>query len=947
MVTSGIPGRMERGDLMSFSKVAIDGVTLIDLSEDTVDAAHLSRGYTAHGADGELITGAAIGGEADLGTKSITENGTYTAASDNLDGYSEVTVNVTLTPELQGKTATPTESVQTITPDSGYDGLSSVEVGAISSTYVGSGVSKQAAKTVTPLTTSQTAVASGVYTTGAVTVAAVPFSQIDYAGVFQDEDGYLWPGKAANILRNSADPMSHYNTSGSTWAAGTWLVRSGGNGTPSSGPAISSNLTGVTISENSSGNRDIAQPSIPYVSGRAYTASAYVKVSASSSKNSITAQIRIWNDTSSNLFAGNTMTVSSNSEWSLITLAFIAPSSGNLCYQVGISGAGAIDMCAFMLTPGGRITEWAPSEYDYTITSSGSDDLIINEETFSDVSGFKAIDENDDVLTYIRPSGSQTLTTNNTYDVTDLASVIVNVAGSSSSITLQSKSVTPTESSKIVTADSGYDGLDEVTVGAISDTYIGSGIDLRDDSDLTASGATVTVPSGYYADTETKSVSSGSATIPTTTITANPSISISNTGLITATASATQNVTPTVVAGYISTGTAGTITVDGSNTEQLSTQAAATITPTESSQVAVTAGKYTTGVVTVAAISSNYVGSNIQQRDATDVMFDPLDGTINVPEGYYSTDVTANASYAGNVSSSATINADGDIVTDVTFGTGGYIPAGTYTTTDTGTITMRDSSDLTASGATVTVPAGYYSAQETKSVAAGTAGTPTATKGTVSNHSITVTPSVTNTAGYISGGTINGTGVSVSASELVSGTLTIDSSGTKDVTNYASASVAAGSATTPATTITVNPSISVSASGLITATASASQGITPTVSAGYVSTGTSGTVTVSGSNTEQLTTDPGSTITPTTSQQTVSVSGKFMTGNVVVNAIPANYITTTDATATAADIVSGETAYVNGSKVTGTLTFQTIYTGSSGPSSSAGSNGDIYIKVVS
>jgi len=104
-------------------------------------------------------------------------------------------------------------------------------------------------------------------------------------------------------------------------------------------------------------------------------------------------------------------------------------------------------------------------------------------------------------------------------------------------------------------------------------------------------------------------------------------------------------------------------------------------------------------------------------------------------------------------------------------------------------ITQRSSSDLTASGATVTVPSGYYSAQASKAVASGTAGTPTATKGTVSNHSVSVTPSVTNTTGYITGSTINGTAVTVSASELVSGTYTVDSSGTKDVTNYASASV--------------------------------------------------------------------------------------------------------------------------------------------------------------
>ena len=73
----------------------------------------------------------------------------------------------------------------------------------------------------------------------------------------------------------------------------------------------------------------------------------------------------------------------------------------------------------------------------------------------------------------------------------------------------------------------------------------------------------------------------------------------------------------------------------------------------------------------------------------------------------------------------------------------------------------------------------------TVAIPSGTAGTPTATKGSVSNHSISVTPSVTNTAGVISGGTITGTAVTVSASELVSGSETKTSNGTYDVTNLA------------------------------------------------------------------------------------------------------------------------------------------------------------------
>lgn len=100
-------------------------------------------------------------------------------------------------------------------------------------------------------------------------------------------------------------------------------------------------------------------------------------------------------------------------------------------------------------------------------------------------------------------------------------------------------------------------------------------------------------------------------------------------------------------------------------------------------------------------------------------------------------------------------------------------------------ITQRSSSDLTTSGATVTAPAGYYTSSASKTVASGTAGTPTATKGTVSNHSVSVTPSVTNQTGYIIGSTKTGTAVTVTASELVSGSETKTSNGTYDVTNLA------------------------------------------------------------------------------------------------------------------------------------------------------------------
>ena len=125
------------------------------------------------------------------------------------------------------------------------------------------------------------------------------------------------------------------------------------------------------------------------------------------------------------------------------------------------------------------------------------------------------------------------------------------------------------------TLDSGDKMLSGNTAYANGTKFTGS-IVTKSSTDLSASGATVTVPAGYYATNASKSVGSGSATTPATTITANPSISVnSTTGVVTATASATQSVTPTVSAGYVSTGTAGTITVSGSNTQTLTASSVA------------------------------------------------------------------------------------------------------------------------------------------------------------------------------------------------------------------------------------------------------------------------------------------------------------------------------------------------------------------------------------
>ena len=63
------------------------------------------------------------------------------------------------------------------------------------------------------------------------------------------------------------------------------------------------------------------------------------------------------------------------------------------------------------------------------------------------------------------PTATKSVTANGEYDVTNFAKVAVAVSGEAP--TLQSKSVTPSTSAQTVTPDSGYDGLSQVTVGAV------------------------------------------------------------------------------------------------------------------------------------------------------------------------------------------------------------------------------------------------------------------------------------------------------------------------------------------------------------------------------------------------------------------------------------------------------------------------------------------------
>ena len=138
----------------------------------------------------------------------------------------------------------------------------------------------------------------------------------------------------------------------------------------------------------------------------------------------------------------------------------------------------------------------------------------------------------------------------------------------------------------------------------VDGTEIEGNIATKTSANLEANGSTVTVPAGYYASSASKSVDSGSATAPASISGSSATVS---TGTNTITLSKTISVTPSVTAGYVSSGTAGNSSV--SLTASVTTKAAATITPTTTNQT-IAADTYLTGAQTISG-DANLIASNI------------------------------------------------------------------------------------------------------------------------------------------------------------------------------------------------------------------------------------------------------------------------------------------------------------------------------------------------
>ena len=208
-------------------------------------------------------------------------------------------------------------------------------------------------------------------------------------------------------------------------------------------------------------------------------------------------------------------------------------------------------------------------------------------------------------------SGTKTLLTEGKYCEDDIEVVYTKPTPS-----LQTKTATytPTESQQTdtITADSGYDGLNEVdvTVDAVSSTYVGSSITRRSSEDLTVDLGTVTIPEGYYSSQLQKSIPPGSATMPDNiTVSGSDRVSVT-TDTNSVSFHATTTASPDITRGYVHMGTPSETNI--TLTAPITTKASTTYHPS-SSATTIPAGTYLTGVQTIKAVAVfNLLSENVK-----------------------------------------------------------------------------------------------------------------------------------------------------------------------------------------------------------------------------------------------------------------------------------------------------------------------------------------------
>lgn len=476
--------------------------------------------------------------------------------------------------------------------------------------------------------------------------------------------------------------------------------------------------------------------------------------------------------------------------------------------------------------------------------------------------------------------------------------------------TLQEKSVNPTEQTQNVTADSTYNGLSKVIVNPISTTYVGSGV-TRVNANVITPGTSEKTAAAANVYTNGIIKVAGDTDLTAKNIKSGVNIFGVDGSF---TSNGTQSSGQTIaVADDILTGKSawakgaevqGSMPNNGDVSNTITTQNGTCTIP-----AGYTSGGTIKAQLTPVALTNTIINGSSFQESTKDYGWR---STVEIPEGYHSA-VTLTKDFSSMLPAPETEGAATQLLTGYDlYNHDGQLINGSMA--NNGKVTQT----LNGTTTSYTIPAGYHNGTGTVSHATVNIPDPTIT---VSNTGL-ITASGNWTAGFT-------TDTSYSKTQQ----LTTKAATTITPTTTEQTAVASGIYTTGAIKVAAMPN-----GALSTPTINTSTGV---VTAGV---GTAGYIDTTATKTLSLTTQAAKTVTPTKSSQTVVAAQRYTTGAVTVAAIPDEYITTTDATATQSDIISGQTAYVKGNKITGNLVVQKYYTGSSAPSSTLGNDGDIYLQ---